>query len=64
MVFPDTLRAGGRQETGGLLGEDVFLKLNGEWNNMPKNECDATSQGYIKESCFIVMGMTGMHIII
>lgn len=64
VLFLDALRAGGRRETKGLVGEDVYLKLNGKWNAMPKKECEAKSKGFTLQSCYRVMGMTNIFSIV
>lgn len=63
IIFLDTLRAGGRRETGGLVGEDVYLKLNGVWSAMPKNECEAKSKGFTKQACYKIMGISKIFLI-
>ncbi|XP_046661925.1 uncharacterized protein LOC124355057 [Homalodisca vitripennis] len=56
-VNPDKLKAGGRSETGGLVAEDIYLKVDGTWTRISKEECNVEAQGFTKQACFVGMGM-------
>lgn len=64
ILFLDALMDGGRRETEGLVREDVYLKLNGEWNAMPKTECEAKSKGLTLQACHPIMGITNIFSIV
>jgi hypothetical protein len=50
------LKEGGRKDRGGLVAEDIYLKLNGNWTLIPKDECKVEDLGFTKQGCFIGMG--------
>lgn len=55
-IFLATLAAGGRTDTGGLLAENIYVKINGVYTVMPKKAADATALGFVKQGCFVGMG--------
>ncbi|XP_054264505.1 uncharacterized protein LOC128987598 isoform X2 [Macrosteles quadrilineatus] len=55
-MSPEKLKAGGRPDPKGLVAEDIYLKLDGNWTLIPKDECKAESLGFTKQGCFIGMG--------
>lgn len=52
----ETLAAGGRAETNGLVAENVYMPINGTYMIMPKYECDAPTIGFTRGGCFNTMG--------
>uniref|UniRef100_A0A1B6GB43 Uncharacterized protein n=1 Tax=Cuerna arida TaxID=1464854 RepID=A0A1B6GB43_9HEMI len=56
-VNPDKLKSGGRANTGGLVAEDIYLKVDGTWTLISKDECKVEAQGFTKQACFVGMGM-------
>uniref|UniRef100_A0A1B6J7C4 Uncharacterized protein n=1 Tax=Homalodisca liturata TaxID=320908 RepID=A0A1B6J7C4_9HEMI len=56
-VSPEKLKAGGRQNTDGVVAEDVYVKLNGNWTLISRDECQVETQGFTKQACFLGMGM-------
>lgn len=56
-VTPEKLDYGGRSETYGQVAEGIYVKLEGRWIEIPKNECIVENLGFIKQGCHIGMGM-------
>lgn len=57
------MAAGGRSATNGLVGENVYMPINGgEFALMPRYECDAVAAGFNKGGCFDGMGKNGQRI--
>lgn len=56
MCVADKLRAGGRKNIGNVIADDIYMKLDGIWTLIPKNQCKAEDIGFTKQACFIGMG--------
>lgn len=54
---PEKLDLGGRSETYGQVAEGIYVKLEGNWVEVPKNECTVEHLGFTKQACHYGMGM-------
>lgn len=43
------------------MAESIYIKLEGKWIEVPKNECIAESLGFTRQACHYGMGMYVSH---
>uniref|UniRef100_A0A1B6CPQ5 Uncharacterized protein n=2 Tax=Clastoptera arizonana TaxID=38151 RepID=A0A1B6CPQ5_9HEMI len=55
-VDPEKLKSGGRKETNGQVAEGIYSKIDGQWVNIARDECEVKNQNFTKQSCHIGMG--------
>ncbi|XP_046661919.1 uncharacterized protein LOC124355052 [Homalodisca vitripennis] len=53
---PETLKNGGRKETGGIFADEVWMPLTGEYVRIPDHEYGIMSIGFTKQVCHKGMG--------
>lgn len=55
-MLSDTLKSTNKTGPKLTVGANIYLPLEGNWTELPQDQCRAESMGFTKQACFVGMG--------